>query len=297
MKILNFGSLNIDYVYSVDHFVKPGETILSRDLKTFCGGKGLNQSIAAARAGGEIYHAGCIGHDGQILLDKLTEQGVDTRYINMVHGSSGHAIIQVDQAGQNCIILYGGANQLVSKTDIDRTLACFNQGDILLLQNEINQIPYIMAEASKKGMVIALNPSPINGDLKKYPLYLVKYFILNEIEGKELTDQTNPEHIVKGLLDKYPDSRIVLTLGKQGVLYLGKDLSARHCAYDVEVVDTTAAGDTFTGYLIECIRENLPVEKALEKASIAASISVSRMGASDSIPSRIEVEQSQLAAQ
>jgi ribokinase len=197
MKILNFGSLNIDYVYSVDHFVEPGETILANDLKTFCGGKGLNQSIAIARAGGEIYHAGCVGQDGQILLDKLNDHGVNTQYINMLPGPSGHAIIQVNRNGQNCIFLFGGANQKITKAFIDQVLANFEKGDILLLQNEINHMPYIMGEAHKKGLDIALNPSPISRSLVKYPLQFVKYFILNEIEGKKLSGQASPEKIVE----------------------------------------------------------------------------------------------------
>ena len=294
MKILNFGSLNIDYVYKVEHFVRPGETISSQELSTFCGGKGLNQSIAIAKAGATVYHAGCIGRDGEILKEALQNNNVNTDYIEYVNSPSGHAIIQVDKGGQNCIILFSGANNLITEKYVDNILNNFDKDDILLIQNEINCIPYIMEKSYKKGLKIVLNPSPINDKIKELPLQYVSYFILNEIEGNEITGQTEAEKILDELLSKYPESSVVLTLGKNGVIFRDKNSCAEHGIYDVWVVDTTAAGDTFTGYFLALLTEGLTIENILEKASIASSISVSRAGAANSIPFRSEVEESKL---
>lgn len=294
MKILNFGSLNIDYVYAVDHFVRPGETLSSEKLELHCGGKGLNQSIALARAGAQIYHAGSIGRDGEMLKNRLSENKVNTDFISYADCPSGHAIIQVDKSGQNCILLFGGANQAITEKQVDEVINCFEKDDILLLQNEINCMEYIMKRAFDRGMKIALNPSPINDSLKKYPFKFVKYFILNEIEGNEITGKTKPQEIAESLLESYPDSEIVLTLGKKGVVFYNKDKSLSHGIYDVKPADTTAAGDTFTGYFLASVLEGLDEETALKRASIASSISVSRPGASDSIPFRDEVLNSNL---
>lgn len=298
MKILNFGSLNIDHVYGVDHIVIPGETISSTSLNDFPGGKGLNQSIAAARAAAgsdvKVYHAGMIGKDGIMLKNLLADSGVDVNYVRVCDVPSGNAIIQVDKSGQNSIILFGGANKSISKEFVDEVIENFDAGDILLLQNEINNIPYIMEKAYERGMQIFLNPSPITKDLLDYPLEFVKCFILNEIEGKELTGKSDEESITNGLLEKYPGCRVLLTLGKRGAVYKDAQNEYRHGIYKVKVVDTTAAGDTFTGYFIAACADNKPVEESLRLASIASSIAVSRPGAAVSIPHIEEVVGSNL---
>ena len=147
MKILCFGSCNIDYTYFLDHIVIPGETTDSASLQVSCGGKGLNQSIAAGRAGSTVYHAGKIGNDGDILRRILSDSGVNTFYLETIEEKSGHAIIQVSRAGQNSIILYSGANHKIDKDYIDRVLNDFSNGDILILQNEINNVEYIVEKA------------------------------------------------------------------------------------------------------------------------------------------------------
>lgn len=290
MKILNFGSLNLDFVYRVAHFVRPGETISSSDYKQFCGGKGLNQSIALANAGADVYHAGIIGNNGKILKDTLEKYKVHTDFIAVKDCMNGHAIIQVDDHGQNCIMLYGGSNQAVTTDYVDRVLEHFSSDDIIVLQNEINAIDYIVMAAHKRGIKIALNPSPINKKLNGVPLEYISWFLLNEIEGTELTGQTEPQKILDSLLSRYPNSAVVLTLGKSGVIYKDAKTYERHGIYQVPVKDTTAAGDTFTGYFIACIAQGLSVKTALEKASVASSIAVSKLGAADSIPLRAEVD-------
>jgi len=290
MKILNFGSLNIDYVYTVDHFVKPGETESSDRMETFCGGKGLNQSIALAKAGAQVFHAGKVGKEGEMLKSCLMDNGVDTTFLSVSEGPGGHAVIQVDSSGQNCILLYGGANREITVAEVDVVIRSFGRGDILLLQNETNLGSYIIETAFHQGMRIALNPSPMDQTIRALPLHLVEWLILNEVEGESISGSRNPEDIAVRILEEYPEIRVVLTLGKQGVLYKDKKKEYRQGIYPVEVVDTTAAGDTFTGYFLACVSEGLDYRDALVKASIASALCVSKKGAANSIPSRDEVE-------
>ena len=178
MKVLNFGSLNLDYVYQVESILIPGETQASKDRKTFCGGKGLNQSIALAKAGIPVFHAGMIGEEGDILLETCRENGVNTDFIRKIQGPGGHTVIQVDKNGQNCILLFGGSNRSITREFVDEVLSAFEKGDILLLQNEINELDYIIDQAYEKGMMIILNPSPYDKaletcDLKKISLFCI----------------------------------------------------------------------------------------------------------------------------
>ena len=151
MKILNLGSLNIDKTYSVKRFVQPKETIQALDYEEFCGGKGLNQSVALARAGAEVYHAGAVGGDGKLLLDMLKEAGADTGYVETLDGASGHAVIQIDESGQNNIIICGGTNRKITREYISSVLDHFGKGDLILLQNEVSNIVFAMEEAKKRG--------------------------------------------------------------------------------------------------------------------------------------------------
>lgn len=157
------------------------------ERKIFCGGKGLNQSIALARAGLEVHHAGMIGEDGEMLVDLCRKENIHTHYIWKVPGPSGHTIIQVDESGQNCILLYGGANRKFTKNYIDEVLADFSEEDIVLVQNEINLVDYVIEAASRKKMRIILNPSPYNEQLKSCDLGKVNLFLVNEIEGAQMT--------------------------------------------------------------------------------------------------------------
>ena len=265
-KILTFGSLNIDYVYSVDHFVQKGETLASSALEIFSGGKGLNQSVALGRAGAEVFHAGAVGPDGQFLLDLLQEAGVDTHLVKRLESvRTGNAIIQRDPEGNNCILLYGGANQAITREQVKESLEGFGAGDYIVLQNEINQMPFLMEQAHAKGMHIVLNPSPMNGRIFEMPLGCVDYLILNEVEAAQILEADTPalgyekaalggekagEAMAELLKKKFPRSRIVLTLGEKGAVYCGEETRIRQPAYAVRAMDTTAAGDTFTGYFI-----------------------------------------------
>lgn len=292
MKVLNFGSLNIDYVYQVPHFVRAGETLSSFSRETFCGGKGTNQSIAASKGGAQVWHAGAVGKDdSQMLMDALQEAGVHTEFVKRLDGSSGHAIIQKNPDGQNCILLYGGANQEITKEHVDEVLAHFDRGDFLILQNEINQMPYIMEQAHKRGMQIVLNPSPMNEKILECPLEYVDYFMLNEVEGADICGkEASGEEMLNQLLEKFPGSKVVLTLGEQGSLYGDGKESYQQGIFKVKVADTTAAGDTFTGFFISSLIRGCGVKEALETAAKASAIAVSRNGAGPSIPTLKEVQ-------
>ena len=290
MKIINIGSLNIDHVYSVDHVVKPGETISCGSMKDFCGGKGFNQSVALARAGLDVYHAGKVGADGEMLIDYLKECGANVEYtlVDARH-PTGHAIIQVDAAGRNSIVVYPGANGEMTEAEINEILSNFSSGDMLLMQNEVSILPYALKKAHEKGMCIALNPSPI-GDLATSPLLkYVHIFILNEIEGYDITGEADEKTICRTLLERYPGCKVVLTLGEKGCVYADGDQMIRQSAHSVHAVDTTAAGDTFTGYFLAGLQRGEPISEVLQIASKASAIAVSRPGAAPSIPARAEV--------
>ena len=292
MKILNFGSLNMDKVYRVAHFVRAGETTASLDFQCFPGGKGLNQSVAAARAGQKVYHAGCVGQDGRFLLDTLREAGVDTGYVSMDGSVTGHALIQVDDDGENGIILYPGSNYENKEESVERVFSHFGSSDILLLQNEINGLETLLKKGQERGMRIMLNPSPMDEALKRMDLSAVTWLMVNETEGREMTGQSDPERIADTLIWKYPEMKVILTLGGQGAIYRDRYESLKQPAFPVIPVDTTAAGDTFTGYFIAAVAEGKKNEAALRLAAMAAAIAVSRQGASVSIPDRTQVEAS-----
>lgn len=291
MKILNFGSLNYDYVYSVDHILLPGETSAAWRMETFIGGKGLNQSVALSRAGAKVWHAGQVGEEGGQLLAMCRENGVNTEYIRQVPGKSGHTVIQVDKRGQNNILLFGGANRIIPQSFADEVLAAFGEGDLLLLQNEINGIPRLIENAHARGMCIVLNPSPYDEVVGECDLSKVSILLVNEIEGWQISGRREPDEILEVLARQYPEMAVVLTLGSQGVIYQHQGERFSHGIYPVPVVDTTAAGDTFTGYFLAGITRGLSVPQSLELASKASSIAVTRHGAAPSIPLLREVEQ------
>ena len=296
MKVLCFGSLNIDYTYKVDHFVKKGETLASDSLQVFSGGKGLNQSVALAKAGAETYHAGSIGEDGRFLLEIMKDAGVHTEYVTVLEDiRSGNAIIQNDREGDNCILLYGGANQAITTEQVDEVLSHFGSGDYIVLQNEINELGYIMEKSREKGLRIVLNPSPMNEKINALPLEYVDCFMLNEIEagqilGKDVNKDYDGVRLARKLLDRFPEAAVVLTMGGEGSVYMDRKETVCQQVYRVKAVDTTAAGDTFTGFFIGGLMEGLPVAEAMDQASRAAALAVSRQGAAPSIPFLEEVK-------
>lgn len=294
MKIMNIGSLNIDYVYRVDDFVKSGETKSTQSRTVFAGGKGLNQSIAAARAGASVFHAGAIGHDGAFLKTVLEESGVRTDYLKELSITSGHTIIQVTDEGQNSILLYGGSNVSLTEEYIDQVLSACNKDDIVLLQNETNLTDYIISSAYDRGIPVAFNVSPLDEKALKCPIEKVKYIIVNELEGKALAGGETFSDILANLSRKYPHSKIVMTVGKNGVMYWDsqQSLTVKAAPVDDKIKDTTAAGDTFLGYYLASMLQGRSIKDALVRSSVASAIAIQREGASPSIPLACEVDQS-----
>ena len=289
MKILNLGSCNIDYVYSLQHIVKIGETETTHTLETFPGGKGLNQSIAVSRAGAKIYHAGCVGNDSKMLTDILQKNGVDISYLKTVDTKNGHAVIQVSSKGENSIFLYPGSNEMITKEYVDTVLDKFDTGDIILLQNEINNVDYIVEKAYQKGMCIVLNPSPFNEKIHAINFNMLSYIVINEVELSEISESAEPEEGLVYLKNKYPELKIVLTLGKNGSVFVNANQELHQAAFKVDVVDTTAAGDTFLGYFVAELSKGTDYSQILKIASVASAITVSRKGSSPSIPNKSEV--------
>ena len=290
MKMVVFGSLNIDKVYSLEHFVRPGETISAAKLEQFCGGKGFNQAIALRRAGNEVHFAGAVGQDGGMLLDNLDRNGIDRRFVKQTAGATGHAIIQLDENGQNCIIILAGANGEITPEDVAHTLADFGAGDLIVLQNEISCVPEIIRCAHEKGMIVAFNPSPFDGKIADCDIGCVDYLLVNETEGAAMAGADAPDAILDALHARYPHLNVVLTLGGDGSVFQNRDGQRFACGiHKVQAVDTTAAGDTFTGYFLSEMLRHGDADKALHTAAAAAGIAVSRKGAEPSIPAMDEV--------
>lgn len=292
MTIHVFGSLNLDYVYTVPHLPLAGETLPALNRAVFCGGKGLNQSIALARAGALTAHVGLVGMDGEALTGMLKASGVDVSRVGALADTpTGHAIIQVDAgSGQNCITICSGANGEITPAYIDAALEKAASGDWVLFQNEISSAAYALEQCSKKGLTVALNPSPCTGVMLDPSIYrFVDWLILNEVEGEQLTESREPQEICEILKARYPQCRIVLTLGKNGAMYYDGEHLVTQKAYVVKAVDTTGAGDTFTGFFLAAILAGKAEEEALALANKAAAISVTRAGAAVSIPTLQEV--------
>lgn len=290
MKVLNFGSLNLDHVYAVEHIVQPGETIASTDYRLFAGGKGANQSVALARADATVCHGGMIGQEGLWLRDKMRLEGINVDNVVVADSPGGHAIIQVDTEGQNSIVLFGGANQLISDQHVNAALNTCVPGDVLLLQNEINKTADLIAAGHAAGLTVCFNPAPMAPEVLDFPLDQVDILILNENEGAALAQTDILDRIPAKLRERWPNTRVVLTLGKHGVHYLDGETECQVDAYRVSAVDTTAAGDTFIGYFLAGTLEGMEVEQALALACKAAALSVTKPGAMDSIPLREDVE-------
>lgn len=289
MKILNFGSINIDIFFKVSHIVRPGETISASSIEKRAGGKGLNQSVALAKLEKEVYHAGNIGMDGKFLIEEMETLGIDTSFIRSSDKLTGNAIIQVDDEGENSIVLYKGANFDNSKAYVDEVLSHFEKDDILVLQNEINCMVYIIEKAHQKGMKIVLNPSPITDEIEKIDLGKIDLLLVNKTEAEALSGFSVDKEIVEYFRKTYPSLKLVMTLGKDGSIYFDTEKLIKQRAYKVKSVDSTGAGDTFAGFFINYFYKGEDLEKCLEIAAKASALSVTKKGASASIPSLDEV--------
>lgn len=290
MKALVFGSMNIDKVYSLKKLPKKGETLTCEKYELHVGGKGLNQAISLARSGAEAYMAGYIGTDGKFLKDYLESAGVNTEMIRITDGFTGHAVIEVDPEGQNQMILFQGANAEITEEYCDKVLEGFSAGDIVLMQYETSQVEYMMRKAREKGLKTALNPSPFCEKLKDLPYELIDFLILNEFEGKSISGENDTDKAVEKLKEMTGSGTVILTLGGDGAICSDAVSTVRVPAFAVNAVDTTGAGDTFTGYILNKLCAGADKAEALTFASAASAIAVTKSGAAETIPTAGEVE-------
>lgn len=291
MKILNFGSLNIDIFFRVENIVKPGETISAKSIEKRPGGKGLNQSVALSKSFENVYHAGSVGDDGIFLVDYLKSENINTKYIKKSDKLTGNAIIQVDDKGENSIVLYKGANFDNDKKFIDEVLNDFSKDDILLLQNEISSMKYLINKAYEKGMKIVLNPSPITDEIKEFDFNKIDLLLVNEIEAKDIANKDNIDESINYFMATYPNINLIVTLGSKGSIFVNKNEKIKQEGIKVQSVDSTGAGDTFTGFFVSYFYQGKNVRDCLKFASLASALSVTKSGASISIPSLCDVKE------
>ncbi|MEP4889024.1 MAG: ribokinase [Aliiglaciecola sp.] len=290
MAVINFGSINIDHVYQVDHFVQPGETLSSTDYQQLLGGKGANQSIALAKAGSDVRHVGKINEHDAHFKQAMIKAGVDCKYVQCTDSPTGHAIIQVASSGENAIVLFGGANLEIDNKDVLRALDDADESAWVLTQNETSSIDIVFQEAKKLGLKVAFNPAPMTDSVKQLPSDCIDLLIVNEVEAAEIAGVSDIDQIESYFREQWSHAEVLITLGKQGVRFVLAEETIDVPAFLVDTVDTTAAGDTFIGYFLAAYsRRNKPKE-ALVRACAASAIAVTRNGAAQSIPSTEEVD-------
>lgn len=290
MAVINFGSINIDHVYQVEHFVQPGETLSSTHYQQLLGGKGANQSIALAKAGSEVRHAGKIHEHDAHFKQEMIKQGVDCRYVRCTDTPTGHAIIQVAASGENAIVLFGGANLEIDSKDIMRALDDAATSDWVLTQNETSCIAEVLQQSREMGLKVAFNPAPMTESVKQLPHDCIDLLIVNEVEASEIAGVTDVDQIEDYFRKDWPHAEVLITLGKKGVRMLLKDQTLDVPAFVVDSVDTTAAGDTFIGYFLSAYSNRQHPKDALTRACAASAIAVTRCGAAQSIPNNEEVD-------
>ena len=283
MAIWNLGSINADLVYAVPHIPEPGETLSSTDRATFMGGKGANMSVAIARAGSRINHIGALGPDGDWAQKRLLEYGVDTQHIAQVDTATGHAIIMVDEHGENAILLHAGANGEVPQTALQTALSEAQTGDWFVTQNETNLQRTGASLAKKMGLKVAYAAAPFSAERVQAVLEHLDFLILNEVEAAQLTEATCKTPNALGVRD------VVVTLGGDGADWFGPEGKQHFDALPVTPIDTTGAGDTFTGYLLAGLDQGMPMAQAINMATKAGALMVTRKGTADVIPDLSEV--------
>ncbi|WP_170404796.1 ribokinase [Ruegeria arenilitoris] len=285
MTIWNLGSINADMIYDVPHLPGPGETLSANRLDRFLGGKGANMSVAAARAGAQVAHIGAVGPDGRWARDRLTEYGVDTRHIAEVDVPTGHAIIAVDAQGENNIILFPGSNHAITPDQLGQALSSASQGDLLVMQNETT----LQVEAAKMaralGLTVCYAAAPFQAAAVQAVLPYLDFLILNEVEAEQLRDATGQS------VTDLKIEHVIVTLGSKGARYYHRGEASDFPAHKVQAVDTTGAGDTFTGYVLAGMDHGMPMAQAIAQANRAAALMVTRHGTADVIPDLKEVHE------
>ncbi|MEO1640774.1 MAG: ribokinase [Pseudomonadota bacterium] len=284
MAIWNLGSINADFVYAVPHVPGPGETLASTGRQMFLGGKGANMSVAAARAAAHVHHIGAVGADGRWAVERLLEYGVDTRNIAEIETETAQAIIMVDPAGENSIVLHPGANAEIPHATLQAALSEAQTGDWLIIQNETN-LQRTAAEMGRKlGLRVAYAAAPFDADRVQAVLPHLDFLILNAVEAEQLEAATGQAPA------DLPVADVIVTRGADGADWYCRTSMQHFPSIPVDPVDTTGAGDTFTGYVLAGLDRGMPMGQAIVKATKAAALMVMRHGTADVIPDLAEVQ-------
>ncbi|MCL7409318.1 ribokinase [Marivivens donghaensis] len=284
MAVWNLGSINTDIVYSMPHIPAPGETLASLSRQVFLGGKGANMSVAAARAGSHVRHIGAVTADSLWTRDRLMEYGVDTRFIQEVDADPAQAIIMVDAEGENAIILHQGANIAIPDDLIRGALSEAQVGDWIVTQNETNGQADALALGREMGLRVAYASAPFSAEAVEAVLPYLDFLILNEIEMAQLRDALGKDAEDLGV------ASVIITMGSKGAVLIEGGARTEFPAIKVEPVDTTGAGDTFTGYVLAGLDRGMPMAQAIQQATKAGALMVTRKGTADVIPDLAEVQ-------
>lgn len=287
MTIFNLGSINADLFYQLPHLPGPGETLAATAFRRGLGGKGANMSVAAARAGSHVAHIGAVGSDGRWAVERLLEYGVDTRHIAELETDTGHAIISVAEDGENQIVIYPGANTALGQGRVTAALADADAGDTLLMQNETNLQAFAAGLARQKHMRVVYAAAPFSARAVEAVIERTDLLVLNEVEARQLSDALGT-----GIAD-LDVADVVVTLGADGCRHFDNRAGTDRHSPGIEVtpVDTTGAGDTFTGYLVAGLDRGMPMEQAIARAQRAGAIMVTRQGTADVIPDLRDLEE------
>ena len=285
MTVFNLGSINIDLVYRVPHFPAPGETLTALDYQRMLGGKGANQSIAVARAGGAVTHIGAAHAEDGWILDEMRTAGVDISGVQTGDTATGHAIVSVSSDGENQIILWPGANHAIDMDQAIAALATAGSGDWALLQNETCGADDFVAAARASELKIAYSAAPFDAAVTARLLPYTDLLVVNEVEAAALTKMLDRPAQDIGL------PHLVITRGGDGADYHGQAGAFHQPAFPVSPVDTTGAGDCFFGYLLAGLACGEDIGTSLHRASAAAAIQVTHPGAAAAIPTRAAVDE------
>lgn len=291
------GSLNMDLVVNVEKMPKAGQTLLGSNFKEVPGGKGANQAVAMARLNGKVTMIGKVGNDsfGETLVNSLKKDNVNTDYIQVEKGPSGVALITVDKNAQNSIVVAPGANYKLTKEDIDKNIDAIKNSDIVVVQLEtpLETIKYALKKAKELGKYTILNPAPAvvleDEIIENVDLLTPNETELEIISGKSISNEDDINECAQIMINKGV-KELIVTLGSKGSLYINKETSMFKKAYKVEAIDTTAAGDSYTGALAVAISIGKDMEYAMDFASKVGALSVMKEGAQSSLPTLIEVE-------
>ena len=285
MAIYNLGSINADVFYTLPHLVEPGETLAASSVYQGLGGKGANMSVAACRAGAQVNHIGAVGPDGDWAIKRLADYGINVENIQTVQEKTGHAIIMVDGAGENAIVIYSGANLQITESDVTRAFQSARAGDYFLTQNETSSQQVAAKAAKTAGLRVAYAAAPFDADAAVKVLPYLDLLFLNQVEAEQLQTATGKS------LKQLPVEDVIVTLGSKGCVWHASSAGTEtHCAArKVNPIDTTGAGDTFTGYVLAALDRGAPMAEAIELATKAGAIMVTRKGTADVIPTLEEV--------